>query len=166
MTELFVHQLPGLVLKGHEFRVPLDHSIRGRGHISIFAREVEPTKEKDELPWLVFFQGGPGFGAPRPAENSGWLKRALQEFRVLLLDQRGTGRSMPVTAQSLARLGDGAAQVEYLRHFRANAIVQDAEMIRRELLGDGGKWSVLGQSYGVCASSTIFRQRRKDCVRR
>jgi pimeloyl-ACP methyl ester carboxylesterase len=149
MTELFVHRLPGLVLKGHEFRAPLDYGNPGRGHISIFAREaVESTKEKDELPWLVFFQGGPGFGAPRPAENSGWLKRALQEFRVLLLDQRGTGRSTPVTAQSLARLGDAAAQAEYLRHFRADAIVQDAEMIRRELLGDEGKWSVLGQSYG------------------
>ncbi len=149
MTEIFVHRLPGLVLKGHEFRVPLEYTNPGRGHISVFAREaVDPTKEKDDLPWLVFFQGGPGFGAPRPSENSGWLKRALEEFRVLLLDQRGTGRSTPVTAQSLARLGDGAAQAEYLRHFRADAIVQDTEMIRRELLGDDSKWSVLGQSYG------------------
>jgi pimeloyl-ACP methyl ester carboxylesterase len=149
MTEIFVHRLPGLVLKGHEFRVPLDYSNPNSEQITVFAREaVEPTKEKDNLPWLVFFQGGPGFGSPRPTENSSWLKRALQEFRVLLLDQRGTGRSTPVTAQSLARLGDGAAQANYLRHFRADAIVQDAEMIRRELLGDAGKWSILGQSYG------------------
>lgn len=149
MTELFVHRLPGLVLKGHEFRLPLQHDNPSGEHISVFAREVvEPTKEKDALPWLVFFQGGPGFGAPRPVGNDGWLKRALQEFRVLLLDQRGTGRSTPVTAQSLARIGDGAAQAEYLRHFRADSIVRDAEMIRRELVGDTGKWSVLGQSYG------------------
>ena len=58
-------------------------------------------KEDAELPWLVFFQGGPGFGASRPDTNSGWLKRALQEFRVLLLDGRGTGRSTPVTHQTL-----------------------------------------------------------------
>lgn len=149
MTEIFTHRLPGLVLKGHEFRVPLDAQQPQRGEIVVFAREaVEPTKEHEELPWLVYFQGGPGYGAPRPAENGGWLKRALQEFRVLLLDQRGTGRSTPVTAQSLARIGDAAAQADYLRHFRADAIVQDAETIRRQLLGDAGKWSVLGQSYG------------------
>ena len=149
MTETFVHRLPGLVLKGHEFRVPLDPQQPERGQITVFAREVvDPTKAQDELPWLVFFQGGPGFGSPRPADNSGWLKRALQEFRVLLLDQRGTGRSTPVTAQSLARIGDAAAQAEYLRHFRADAIVQDAETIRRELVGDAGQWSILGQSFG------------------
>jgi pimeloyl-ACP methyl ester carboxylesterase len=149
MTEVFVHRLPGLVLKGHEFTVPLDYRDPSRGRIAVFAREVvDPTKENDDLPWLVFFQGGPGFGAPRPGQTSGWMKRALQEFRVLLLDQRGTGRSTPVTAQTLAATGDGAAQAGYLRHFRADAIVQDAEAIRRELLGDTGKWSILGQSYG------------------
>jgi hypothetical protein len=36
----------------------------------------------------------------------------------------------------------------YLTHFRADAIVQDAEWIRRELLGEGVRWSVLGQSFG------------------
>ena len=80
MTEMFVHRLPGLVLKGHEFRVPLDYQQPGRGQITVFAREaVDPTQEQDDLPWLVFFQGGPGFGSPRPGDNSGWLKRALQE---------------------------------------------------------------------------------------
>jgi len=149
MTEIFVHRLPGMILKGHEFRVPLDHQNPERGRIGIFAREVvDPSKSQADLPWLVYFQGGPGFGAPRPTDNSGWLKRALQEFRVLLLDQRGTGRSTPVTAQSLARLGDGVAQAAYLRHFRADAIVRDAEWIRRELLGNAAQWSVLGQSFG------------------
>jgi pimeloyl-ACP methyl ester carboxylesterase len=123
---------------------------------------VDPAKEKDDLPWLVYFQGGPGFGAPRPSDNSGWLKRALQEFRVLLLDQRGTGRSTPVTAQSLARVGDAAAQAGYLRYFRADAIVQDAEAIRRALLGDASKWSVLGQSYGgvLCDALSLRRAGR------
>jgi len=32
-----------------------------------------------------------------------WLKRALEEYRVLLLDQRGTGRSTPANRQTLAR---------------------------------------------------------------
>jgi hypothetical protein len=33
-------------------------------------------------------------------------------------------------------------------HFRADAIVRDAEHIRSSLLGVDGQWSVLGQSYG------------------
>ena len=41
---------------------------------------------------LIFLQGGPGFAAGRPVSaESGWIKRALQDYRVFLLDQRGTG---------------------------------------------------------------------------
>jgi pimeloyl-ACP methyl ester carboxylesterase len=67
---------------------------------------------------------------------------------VLLLDGRGTGRSTPLTFQTLARLGSPQAQADYLKHFRADAIVADAELIRRELVGEDGRWSVLGQSFG------------------
>ena len=39
-----------------------------------FAREVvAASKEHHDLPWLVFFQGGPGGKAPRPDGRSGWL---------------------------------------------------------------------------------------------
>jgi pimeloyl-ACP methyl ester carboxylesterase len=146
---MITHRLPGLVLTDHQFTLPLDHSRPGGEQITVFAREVvAPAKEGEELPWLVFFQGGPGFSAPRPEDKSGWLKRALQEYRVLLLDQRGTGRSAPVTHQTLARLHTPAAQAAYLKYFRADAIVQDAEHIRRQLVSEKGRWSALGQSYG------------------
>jgi len=142
-------QLPSLVLREHEFGVPLDHAQPGGEQISVFAREVVALgKEATELPWLVFFQGGPGFGAPRPEANSGWLKRALQEFSVLLLDGRGTGRSTPVTHQTLARFDSPADQADYLMHFRQDNIVRDAESIRRQLLGEAGRWTALGQSFG------------------
>ena len=81
----------------------------------------------------------------------GWVMRALRDFRVLLLDQRGTGRSSPVG--SLAALAP-AEQAAYLAHFRADAIVRDAEAIRREL--DVERWSVLGQSFGgLCATTYL-----------
>lgn len=80
--------------------------------------------------------------------SSGWLKRALEEYRVLLLDQRGTGRSTPVTVESLAHFSSASEIASYLKFFRADAIVQDAEWIRRSLLGEHERWSVLGQSYG------------------
>ena len=147
---LATHRPPGLVLTDHEFAVPLDHDRPDGERITVYAREVVATaRERDELPWLVFFQGGPGGEANRPTSaREFWLPRALKEFRVLLLDQRGTGRSTPLSRQTLAAVGDAKAQADYLTRFRADAIVADAEWIRRELLGPDRRWSVLGQSYG------------------
>jgi len=154
------HRLPGLVLVEHVFELPLDPSARGGRTIEVFAREVvaaEREAEREKLPWLLFLQGGPGFGAPRPPGRTGWLARAVEEFRVLLLDQRGTGRSAPVTARSLAALGSARAQAEYLAHFRADGIVADCEAVRARLTG-GAPWSVLGQSYGgFCATHYLSR---------
>src|SRR5690242_14867401 len=64
-----------------------------------------------------------------------------------MLDQRGTGRSTPVGGLQ----GTGPqAQAEYLKLFRADSIVRDAEWIRRELGVE--RWSILGQSFGgFCA---------------
>lgn len=95
--------LPGLVLTNHTFTLPLDCARPDGEQIEVFAREVVAAgREEAQLPWLVFFQGGPGFASSRPMDNSGWVKRALQDYRVLLLDQRGTGRSTPLTFQTLA----------------------------------------------------------------
>jgi pimeloyl-ACP methyl ester carboxylesterase len=140
---------PGTVLTDHVFAVPLDHGRPDGEQIEVFAREVVAASMagRDDVPWLLFLQGGPGTAAPRPVGRDGWLDRALRDYRVLLLDQRGTGRSTPVSAASLARRGDAAAQAQYLTHFRADSIVLDAELIRTALLGDV-PWSVLGQSFG------------------
>jgi pimeloyl-ACP methyl ester carboxylesterase len=132
--------------------VPLDHHDPGGEQIEVFAREVAAAgKTAADLPWLLFLQGGPGFGGPRLSGRSSWLDTALDSYRVLLLDQRGTGRSTPVTRHSLAARGSAEDQARYLSLFRADAIVADAELVRRELTG-GAPWSVLGQSFGgFCA---------------
>jgi pimeloyl-ACP methyl ester carboxylesterase len=142
----------GTVLTDHLYAVPLDHGRPDGEQIEVFAREVVAADlAHTDLPWLLFLQGGPGFGAQRPQGRDSWLDRALTEYRVLLLDQRGTGRSTPATRKTLARLGSAQAQADYLTHFRADSIVLDAELIRRELSG-GAPWSVLGQSFGgFCA---------------
>lgn len=120
-------------------------------------REVVAVgREHDDLPWLLFLQGGPGNRSPRPEGRGGWLGRALDGYRVLLLDQRGTGRSTPANRQTLPRRGDAAAQADYLAQFRADSIVRDAELIRRALLGEDEKWSVLGQSYGGFCTLTYL----------
>ena len=143
------YQIPGLVLTDHEFSVPLDHAQPHGEQISVFAREVVAVdKTNANLPWLVFLQGGPGYASPRPDSNSGWLKRALRDYRVLLLDQRGTGRSTPLTFQTLARLPSPQAQADYMKNFRADAIVRDAELIRQTLADAETPWTALGQSFG------------------
>ncbi len=153
------HRIPGLVLKDHKFSVPLDYGKPQGETITVFTREVvAPAKEREDLPWLVFLQGGPGSAAPRPKDRSGWLKRALCDYRVLLLDQRGTGRSTPVLPQTLARFPSPDDQAAYLKCFRANSIVRDAELIRQQWVGEDQPWSVLGQSYGGFCAVTYLSQ--------
>ena len=94
------HAIPGLVIHSHRFELPVDYAQPNGAKISVFAREViAPGKAHADLPYLVFFQGGPGSGAPRPMGNTGWLKRALQEFRVLLLDHLQLSRQRPRPAR-------------------------------------------------------------------
>jgi pimeloyl-ACP methyl ester carboxylesterase len=139
---------PGTVLTDISLQVPLDHAAPDGEQIELFARRVVSAENAAaDLPWLLFLQGGPGFGAPRPAGRDSWLDRALRDYQVLLLDQRGTGRSAPANRKTLARLGSPQAQAGYLAHFRADSIVADAELIRRAVAG-GRPWSVLGQSFG------------------
>ncbi|MEV6249819.1 alpha/beta fold hydrolase [Streptomyces sp. NPDC051742] len=140
---------PAYATVDHTFTVPLDHRAPGGPTIEVFAREVaDPSRAGERLPWLLYLQGGPGGKSPRPtAASPGWLPQALKTHRVLLLDQRGTGRSTPVTARAAARFASPERLAAYLAHFRADAIVADAELIRRELCGDA-PWETLGQSYG------------------
>jgi pimeloyl-ACP methyl ester carboxylesterase len=152
------YRQPGTILSDLTFTVPLDHARPDGEQIELFAREVVAVdKAADDLPWLVYLQGGPGFGALRPTGRENWLDRALNDYRVLLLDQRGTGRSSPATRQTLTRFGEARAQADYLAHFRADSIVADAELVRQQVTG-GRPWSVLGQSFGGFCTVTYLSQ--------
>lgn len=128
---------------------------------------------------ILYLQGGPGFGCAAPVSGlslasakSSWAASALfgditnvdeKTFeRVVLMDQRGTGRSSPVSKQRLKKLfpdlflmddcvesaGESAevqlrrAKVskaveeatQYLAKFRADSIVRDAEWIKEALI--------------------------------
>ncbi|KJL46210.1 Proline iminopeptidase [Microbacterium hydrocarbonoxydans] len=136
-----------LTIDEHTLTVPLVWSDPSDTRtIDIFARVV--SREGGEaLPYLVFLQGGPGHEAPRPFHSSpspAWLDEALAHYRVVMLDQRGTGLSSPVGDADLGR--GTAAMAEHLTHLRADAIVRDCEAMREHLGAD--RWSVLGQSFG------------------
>lgn len=138
------------------FDVPLDYTGKRKDTIRIFAREVVSHRRRNEsLPYLLYLQGGPGFESPRPFYSSGWLDKACESFKVVLLDQRGTGRSNPISASTLLAVGEPSEQAAYLQYFRADSIVHDAECIRR-CLTPGQTWSTIGQSFGGFCSLTYL----------
>ncbi len=145
-----VREIPNLKVVEREHSLPLDHAEPDGARITVFSRELADPGGV-EKPLLLFLEGGPGFEAPRPIRTNSsppWLDRALADFRVLMLDQRGTGRSTPIPTRLP---GSPEQQAGYLRHFRADSIVADAEAIREELGVE--RWSVLGQSFGgFCAT--------------
>ncbi|TRO67916.1 MULTISPECIES: alpha/beta fold hydrolase [unclassified Streptomyces] len=147
------YRQPGVVLGDRRFTVPLDHDNPSGETIELYAREVAGSDKADQdLPWLVYLQGGPGFGANRFVGKQAWLGRALDDYRVLLLDQRGTGSSTPANRQTLPLRGGPREQADYLSLFRADSIVRDCEAIRPAVTG-GAPWAVLGQSFGgFCAT--------------
>eukprot|EP01006_Ploeotia_vitrea_P062804 TRINITY_DN84441_c0_g1_i1.p1 TRINITY_DN84441_c0_g1~~TRINITY_DN84441_c0_g1_i1.p1 ORF type:complete len:461 (-),score=52.18 TRINITY_DN84441_c0_g1_i1:345-1679(-) len=161
VTHVKQFTMTGMTIIDRTFKVPLDYSNQEGKWIKVFAREVRPTEHKDnsQLPFLVYLQGGPGFPAPRPLSRSGWIKRALEGmYRLLLLDQRGTGQSSPLNHQTLAPLLNNTEEAAaYVSHFRADNIVRDCEAIRSALVGSI-RWSLLGQSFGGFCSLTYLSQ--------
>ena len=144
------YTIPGMHIRDHLVPVPLDWSDPTHSPtIDVFVREVvDPTKKTEDLPLLVFLQGGPGGKSPRPTVGSpSWLVDALKTHRVILPDQRGTGRSTRIEAATMAQFADAAAGAEYLVKFRADSIVDDFEHVRKTLFS-GKRWESLGQSYG------------------
>lgn len=143
------YTIPGMHIRDHVLPVPLDWSQPNGASIELFLREVvDPTKRNDDLPLLVFLQGGPGGKSPRPTKGSpSWLAEALKTHRVILPDQRGTGRSTRIEAATMAQFATGEAAADYLAHFRADSIVDDFEHARKTLF-PGKRWESLGQSYG------------------
>ncbi|MTH61817.1 alpha/beta fold hydrolase [Paracoccus litorisediminis] len=146
MTDMNDYKIPGAIIRDHSVTVPLDWSKPDGPTIKVFAREIAAPDGR-ERPLLVYLQGGPGGKAPRPGGGGpGWLSVALKRFRVLMLDQRGTGRSTPVQGRAFAAMS-AEQGAHYLSCLRADSIVRDAEHLRKALFG-GQKWYTLGQSYG------------------
>lgn len=155
MTLLTEYYVPGLHVEDHSVKVPLDWSGHEPGHgfdgpsISLFYRVVTaPEHVHDELPLLIFLQGGPGGCGPRPLnpQSDGWIEEAIRHFRVVLPDQRGTGRSSRIDTHIMKTM-DGETGAAFLKHFLADSIIRDFEHLRRTEFG-GARWATLGQSYG------------------
>ncbi|CAG8999003.1 MAG: Proline iminopeptidase [Candidatus Celerinatantimonas neptuna] len=143
------YTLSGMLIRDYQFNVPLDwQNPDPQQTIPLFSREiVDPSKDHQSLPLLLFLQGGPGCKSPRPLSSGlPWLSIALKTHRIILLDQRGTGRSARVNSQLIAQMTPEEGR-DYLLHFRADSIVADCEHLRQTRY-KGVRWETLGQSYG------------------
>ncbi|RFU79119.1 proline iminopeptidase [Trichoderma arundinaceum] len=161
------HIVPGpLLVTEHFFKVPLDYANPSAGSITLFGRSVTkhetpifaPDEPPSPKPWIVYLEGGPGFGNREPQDHTLTRTALSRGYQVLYLDHRGVGLSTPVSTAMLARLpgGDGPnavdVQANYLKLMRQDNTVRDCESVRK-LLTDGlpehkTRWSIFGQSYG------------------
>lgn len=127
--------------------VPLDWNDPDSETIEVFARELVAAERRDEdLPLMVHLQGGPGGKGTRPLGRSAWVGAALKRFRLIIPDQRGTGRSTPLSGADFAGLPAEEAARRLSLH-RADSIVRDFEAIRQTHY-EGRQWWSIGQSYG------------------
>ncbi|TEB38049.1 alpha/beta-hydrolase [Coprinellus micaceus] len=151
----------GLKVVEHFFDLPLDWSNPGGSKkIKVFARQCIPTdkartpEDQAKLPIVLYLQGGPGFEVPLVKQGGFGGELYKAGYQVLWLDQRGTGLSTPLSADTLPSDVKTAQEIaNYTKFFRADSIVKDCEAIRRTLLGSreneaDRKWTTLGQSYG------------------
>lgn len=148
MTVTATYLIPGMAVTDHVVSVPLDwsHPDDGRS-IRLFAREVvDPERRGEDLPVMVFLQGGPGGKSPRPDPSQAWMTELLRTHRLVLVDQRGTGRSSRIQGAAIAAMPPAQA-VSFLLCFRADSIVADLEHLRRTVYRSR-RWQTLGHSYG------------------
>ena len=162
MTLLARYYLPGMYTEDHSIRVPVDwnHLDDGR-QLDLFYRVLcAPSNEHADLPLLVFLQGGPGGPGPRPLtpDSDGWIAEALRHFRIVLPDQRGTGRSSRVTA-ALAASMTPRELADYLHHFLADSIIRDFEHLRTTCF-DSRRWVSLGSAICRCSPGRSPRRSR------
>ncbi len=127
---------------------------------------------------LFFFAGGPGQSAIELAGQIGaMLGRFSNRRDIVLIDQRGTGRSAPLqcaeeaATRPLRDMADAAAQFAELsrcrdklialpygdlRQFTTTIAMQDADAVRQALGAE--RVNIIGGSYGTRAALEYMRQ--------
>ena len=135
-----------LLVKDYCKSLPLDHLNQKKGKLNIFAREVF-YKGNEKADIFVYLQGGPGFSSPRNILSAPGLKLLLKKYRILLFDQRGTGKSEKIGPETADKITSPTALADYFSYFRADQIVYDLEYFRENVL-KVKKWFLIAQSYG------------------
>ncbi|KAK3329636.1 Alpha/Beta hydrolase protein [Apodospora peruviana] len=167
------HLLPGqLHVTELFFEVPKNYSRPELGTLKLFGRSVRrherpivpmsrPEQEAaSKSPYLVYLEGGPGFGNREPQDSPLTRPMLSRGYQLLFLDYRGTGLSTPINTETIVAQGDPQEQANYLKLFRADNIVRDCEAVRLCLTAglpeENKPWSLFGQSFGGFVSLTYL----------
>lgn len=148
--------------------VPLDRSGGVAGTIGLrFAiQDTRAARRRKQL--LVALSGGPGqAGAPFAASFATTLKPLLKRYRLVTLDQRGTGRSgvlscpelqatLPLTEASSAQAAACATRIGPSRpFFSTRDSVADLDALRSAF--GSSKLALMGVSYGTFVAQQYAR---------
>lgn len=105
------------------------------GEVEVYLEDTGP----EEAPAVVVLHGGPG-GSSYPLREG--FGEELGDFRVLYLDQRGSGRSPELPAET--------------RLFTVDALAEDLEALREHL--EIESWTLLGHGFGAIPALEYARR--------
>jgi pimeloyl-ACP methyl ester carboxylesterase len=171
--------LPAAFARCAELAVPLDYAAPDGVTLSLFFARVPALAANPKPDPIVLINGGPGGSAvDLYLQNQSAFEPLRRERDILLLDQRGTGRSLAgldcelpedfelVTArQDEIRAAVDACIAEFPhdpRFFTTSVAVRDLEALRGTLGIE--QWNVYGVSYGTRVAQHYLR-RHEDRVR-
>lgn len=143
-----------ILFKEYIKTLPLDHLNPKNGNVNVYAREVY-SKGNEKADIFVYLQGGPGFSSPKSLSVTPAIKVLLKKYRVLLFDQRGTGKSDKIGPETCPQFSKPSLLANYFTFFRADQIVYDLEYFREKVF-KVKKWFLLAQSYGGFISFTYL----------
>lgn len=159
-------------------RRPLDPGQPGGLAIDVHYAVLPALARNRQPDPVFFFAGGPGQSATDLAGSvSRLLARVANRRDIVLIDQRGTGRSAPLsceepeptraladqvdTNRAIQRLQDCRARLEKLshgrlQHYTTSVAMQDVEAVRQAL--GAPRINLVGGSYGTRAALEYMRQ--------
>jgi pimeloyl-ACP methyl ester carboxylesterase len=178
LTECRLPNFPTAAQCG-ELEVPENRAEPGRRTIRIFAAVLPANTLTPKEDPLVIVAGGPGQAASTLAPFAGRLAEIRSTRDVVLIDQRGTGRSSPLDCAAFRPREDEAFDPDPLPRARAcaeelkaqdvdaaqyttTAWIADLEAMRAAL--GYARWNLWGGSYGTRVAQEYFR-RHPDRVR-
>ena len=153
--------------------VPLDPSHPAAGSIDLFVARVAAQSATPRADPLLVITGGPGQSAVDfYLEARGAFEQVRRERDLVLVDQRGTGRSAAgfscVVPDDLAVDSAGAAELERFvercmgelqhdpRFYTTSVAIEDLERVRAALGIE--QWDVYGVSYGTRVAQHYLRR--------
>jgi len=162
-----------------EIEVPEDRSKPGGRKIRIFAAVLPANTLSPKEDPLLILAGGPGQAASTLAPFASRLNEIRRGRDVVLIDQRGTGRSSPLNCDAFKPRDDEALETDPVPRAKAcadelhakgvdaaqyttTAWIADLEAMRNAL--GIARWNLWGGSYGTRVAQEYLR-RHPDHVR-